>query len=303
MITESQMMTGNQVMAGNQMVTRNQMITGSQMMTGRQIINQKGERTMAQENIKGMVNQPFLLEGARNVRELGGSWNKLGQILAEKKLLRGDSLHLLSEQDREQLYGYGIRYIIDLRTEDEVGKDPGKMEDCGDVKVYHISMAGNVNPNRPSMGKLTNMAQMYIYFLEECKGQIRQVMEVIARAGKGGILFHCTAGKDRTGIIAMLLLLLCDVEDPIIVRDYSTSEKNLGDLFDGQRKTMELAGVEIPDFVYTSRPEDMEETIGYLRSRYRDALGYLSSIGMLPEDIERLRKRMLGGKEDERNQD
>jgi len=116
----------------------------------------------------------------------------------------------------------------------------------------------------------------------------------VAHAAPGGVLIHCLAGKDRTGIAVALLLGLVGVDDAQIAEDYALSEAGLADELDAS-----LAAA--PDDEerarlvrsYGARPETMLSTLAHLRARHGGAEAYLARAGLVSADIERIRERLL----------
>lgn len=115
-----------------------------------------------------------------------------------------------------------------------------------------------------------------------------KVMRQIASAPKG-VLFHCAAGKDRTGCTAALLLLLCCVPQADVVADYQVSETYLQEIIRRLRKERPNA----PAHLGRSRAEYMEETLALLTDKYGTAEDYLRAIGLTDEELNLLRGKLL----------
>ncbi len=124
--------------------------------------------------------------------------------------------------------------------------------------------------------------------LEQVREELKQVMDVIATASAGPLLFHCVAGKDRTGVIAALLLAVADVVPEAIAYDYAASTENLRDAYLKRYSDAEPAA--IIDAVQC--PEaGVHHMLAYLE-KFGGAQAYLEEIGMSPEHIARLRARL-----------
>ena len=109
------------------------------------------------------------------------------------------------------------------------------------------------------------------------------------------MLFNCTAGKDRTGVTAMLLLLLAGVPCEIVVADYSVSEANMRDIFKRQKAWLKKTfGIIPPDAVFSSAPEELETALAYLAEHYGTAESYLLQAGAAAQDIAVVRGMLLG---------
>lgn len=153
------------------------------------------------------------LQGATNARELGGIPCRSGQT-AWHRFLRSDELSGLSGQDVCFLLEYGVTTIIDLRSPAEIEKAPDH-PDLLKATAYHSIpfIQEDVSPEAQAdfMRNLSNLWELYKYLILQ-KSSVKQIFETIANAPDGAVLFHCTAGKDRTGITALLLLMLAGVD-------------------------------------------------------------------------------------------
>jgi len=216
------------------------------------------------------------VDGSFNVRDLGGYVSAGGKVVKYRRFIRSGSLFELTEQGKLDLLGWGVRCIIDIRSRREVEEKPSAvMGDPRFVRIHvpmldyiHSRMAEEMSGPFPA-----SLEEMYIGLLEQGKDGFRQLFELFASPDYESYLFHCTAGKDRTGVTAMLLLTLAGVDDQTIVQDYNHSEKLLRDLFVRQAPN-------IPQYLCFARPETMRIALHYLDSRYGGAQAYLSNIGI-----------------------
>jgi protein-tyrosine phosphatase len=121
----------------------------------------------------------------------------------------------------------------------------------------------------------------------------RTLFETIATSS-GGVLFHCAAGKDRTGIASALLLSLAGVPDDVIVQDYSLSEALLLPLLSDWLPRIKERGLTEQQArgMLASRPEAMETTLVHLHDRWGGTESYMRAIGMAPSLIGELRARI-----------
>ncbi|MGI5888459.1 MAG: tyrosine-protein phosphatase [Oscillospiraceae bacterium] len=235
------------------------------------------------------ANAPMNFRRAGNIRELGGYAGAGGRPLNTRRLLRGGDLSRLDQNELEALREYGIRTSIDLRAAEEKYKDD-PMSRSDSFFYYSVPIKGSLDHMVP--GRI--MYDLYIGILEEQKDCFSRTLRLIARE-PDGIIFHCTAGKDRTGLTAMLVLSLCGVSEEQIIADYCTSGDNNKDETAEQIAMLEKSGYKgIPHEVFESRPETMAGTIEYLREHYGDTEKYVLSTGLSKEDIGLIRKKMLG---------
>lgn len=166
------------------------------------------------------------LKGTVNTRELGGYPTIDGKVTKYHIFLRSDNLTNLTQEDNVFLKGYGITDIIDLRgataiqstfvSDDNIDKD---FFNFHYIPLSNKKMEEYVKENYSSDD--FNFGIGYTYLLEN-KEKIKEVFDVLANS-KGGVLFHCAAGKDRTGVIAALILGLCNVADQDIIANYEVT--------------------------------------------------------------------------------
>ena len=167
------------------------------------------------------------LRGANNIRDL----SVVSSLIRPGKLLRGDHLHALTERDVHLLTAsYNLTNIVDLRTTQERDEKPDV--DIPGVRSFHLpifdeSTAGITRESDSSAASLSDripdMTELYQTMVSpSCRKSLSAVLsKIISLAQKpGAVLYHCTAGKDRTGIVSFLLLSLMGVPEKIILDDY-----------------------------------------------------------------------------------
>ena len=144
------------------------------------------------------------LEQAINVRDLGGYPTPDG-CTPYGRFIRADNMVGLTEADLETLYQAGVRTVIDLRTPGERERQPGSFENWRDVRVVPCSLLGESLDS--FTGFMRSLGENYSEMIVRDRDHYRDLFEIILSENqRGGILFHCTAGKDRTGVTAALLL-------------------------------------------------------------------------------------------------
>ncbi len=170
------------------------------------------------------VSRPLPLKGSYNTRDLGGYPAKGGSTTAFHSYLRSDSPVRLTQGDWDTLREYGVRCIIDLRASREAEEGgylpPSGIEYCNFPLLDHIHsdlLAGTAFPS--------SMEQMYRDLLDGSGETFVQVFEKMGEYAGQCVLFHCTAGKDRTGLVSMLLLSLAGVGKELIVADYCATQE------------------------------------------------------------------------------
>lgn len=237
------------------------------------------------------VSKPLPLTGAHNVRDLGGYPARDGKTTKYKVFLRGDSLHGLTKEDKEYLDEYGVRLVIDVRGKQEAFMHPDRI-DKKRIEYLHVPLLDHIQ-SEAMRGKMPDdMGDMYIGLVEESKEGFYEIFTRLSKE-EGAALYHCTAGKDRTGVITMLLLRVAGVPDEVILADYAASEAYMKKAFDRQRKMVEKSGVKIPEYVFESRPEFLKKLMDHIDAAYGGAEGYLKDIGFVEEEIEKLKEKLV----------
>jgi protein-tyrosine phosphatase len=209
-------------------------------------------------------------DGCSNVRDLGGLRTEGGRETAWRAVVRSDSPDRLTAAGWEALAAYGIRTIVDLRNEDELGGEP-----VG-VDYVHLPLDGVEDAEfwaEWGSGPQFGTPLYYRPHLERFPKRNAAAVRAIARAQPGGVLFHCVGGRDRTGQVAMVLLALAGVAPEEIAADYRLSGNDEGDEF--------LAGRG------TSSTEVILETLDGL-----DVETYLRASGVNDADLAAIRRRL-----------
>ena len=165
------------------------------------------------------------LAGAYNVRDLGGYAAQGNKVTRWHVFLRADALSSLTENDVSFLLSYGVTDVIDLRSSGEAGARPDAISGHPSISYHHVPFRSRTVVTDISSGTSLDMGNGYVALLKE-RETVCTLFSSLASA-PGCALFHCTAGKDRTGILAMLLLGLAGVARQDIIANYiSTSVYN-----------------------------------------------------------------------------
>lgn len=228
------------------------------------------------------------LEGVENCRELGGYGTGNGRQVNWRRFLRSSDLHELTVNDTLFLEEYGLKTVIDLRGADEVALRPNPLAETSFCDYYNIPFSGQPVLEL-SMAEDAFMGDFYVTLLEESNA-VKQMFDTISLAKEGAILFHCAAGKDRTGILTMLLLGLVGVEKKDIVSNYEVTYTNLESL---QGKiNSEIITKKIPSsFLYSSR-EYISYAYDHIIDKYESFDNYLQMKNIEQEVIERVKERL-----------
>lgn len=234
----------------------------------------------------------ILLEGANNARDLGGYPTLDGYRTRKGVFLRADSLHRLSDADIGQLLDMGLRLVIDLRSGQELERKPSRLCSLENVRYEHIAMFDGVQSAMFEGQLPRSMGDMYCHLLDRSFDNYRTIFRLFGET-KGLSLFNCAAGKDRTGVLAMLLLKLAGVADDDVIEDYAISERNIYEASKRQIEQLRKQGIDAPEYLFQSHKEDMLMTLIHLRERYGGAFYYLRRCGLSDQEIRTVRKKFL----------
>lgn len=233
-------------------------------------------------------------EGCSNARDLGGYPTADGGRTAWGAVVRADNLAPLTEAGRRALAEYGVRSIVDLRRPEEVEQHPNPfaIPDTHGIAYTNISL---VDPAAAPSPEFTTLANDYKGLLDRFQAEVAAVMTAIAEAPEGGVLVHCMAGKDRTGIISALLLDVAGVPRRIIGEDYALTAECLRE---HDREWLESgpgerAWREQEQARFSPLPEVMMEVLDHLDERYGGVEAYLLAAGVTPENLARLCRRLV----------
>jgi protein-tyrosine phosphatase len=234
-------------------------------------------------------------EGCLNVRDLGGYPAANGRETRWGAVVRSDNLSPLTEAGRNALRDYGIGTIIDLRLPDELEQLPNPFAGSEDPGIAYTNVSF-IDPSLPPPDEFTTLANGYAGMLDRFQPAVCDVMRTIAGAPEGGVLVHCHAGKDRTGLISALLLELAGVDRETVGADYALSEECLRPRVEEWLEKSppdERAEREKELSKYSPRSEVMVEVLDRLDQRYGGVESYLLQAGVAPQEIARLREKLL----------
>jgi protein-tyrosine phosphatase len=240
------------------------------------------------------------LEGCHNFRDLGGYPTADGRRVRWRRLFRADGLQDLTPADVKQLTGeIGLSDVVDLRSTAELELDGrGRLQHESRVRFHHLPLFdAKRNPTAaarevagiPASRKDWTLAQMYLGILENARAPIARVIAALAEAN-GAAVFHCAAGKDRTGVISALLLALLDVPEEIIVADYAATRETLDLIVARLNRSRGYDRVweALPPDTLHAEPKTMRDFLAGLRTRYGGARGYARAIGLSDALLARL---------------
>lgn len=245
------------------------------------------------------ANRRLLWDACYNAREVGGYPTQQGGQIAWRVLVRTDNLSRLTASGRAALIDYGVRTIIDLRDPSELAMEPHFFITATDpikAPVYYnlplIHLADEAWQQKVAHDPAT--PDFYCLTLDHFKPQVASILRTFLAADEGGVLVHCHAGKDRTGLIVALLLAVAGVPDDVIAADYALSNQYLQPwyqkLFAEQAHDPAKQQQLTADFATFS--EYMLTVLAYLRQQYGGVHAYLQTTGLTAQEIAKIRQRL-----------
>jgi protein-tyrosine phosphatase len=250
------------------------------------------------------------LEGAVNVRDVGGLPTEDGGETVYGRVLRSENLQELSPADVRKLVDeIGVTTVVDLRTTGEVELEgPGPLDAVPSVRhAYH--------PVLPELGSRTDavaealllkkreldlsrfpddiMCGHYLGYLEERPEEVTGALRAIATS-EGAAIVHCAAGKDRTGVIIALALLAAGVEPEAIVADYMATADRMDAIIERLSRSQTYASdvTSRPVRAHLPREETMKAFLEQLHVRYGGLPAWLAGNGFTSDELSLLRAKL-----------
>ena len=233
------------------------------------------------------------IEGCVNFRDLGGYRNSQGQNVRWRKLFRSDALQDMTPSDAiyatEEL---GIRLVVDLRNPDEAERDGrGPLPGLGVGYTHHPLLLERGFPPFTGGDVVERLSSTYQWLIHNSGPRVADAVNAIGGAGGNAVVFHCSAGKDRTGLLAALILEVLGVDGETIIADYLLTNQAVEGIL-RRIRTMQ------PDASPTTQslaaqPLAFQGFQDTLHGEYGGAETYLRRHGVSEETIERLRRNLL----------
>jgi len=223
-------------------------------------------------------------DGCPGVRDLGGLPRVSGGVTAYGAVVRGPRRELLTDVGLQQLWQHGVRTVVDLRNPSELGRREGDPVVTIEppLEVVHAPTEDEHDAEFVRVcGPFLDQPAYWAHNFRLLPGLVAGALRAIARAKPGGVLVHCSAGRDRTGMICALLLGLADVEPAAVVDDYELSVGSAG----------ELSGMP------AGRRSDPHAWLGSARRTVlalaqSDVAGLVRRLGLADDDVDLLRTRL-----------
>lgn len=266
---------------------------GTEIIFNNDVILSQQAKTDILESEKARL---LKLDNVFNARDLGGIKISDKSFTRYKVCIRSDSTDELSDSDIIYLKNYGLKTVIDLRSKSEVENFPDKLANVTGVSWYNIDIKSNYLEHNNEHNVL--IGDDYVKFIKYTgDGNFqKQVLDLIANSQDGTILFHCTGGKDRTGIIAMFLLELAGVNDEDVINNYVVSFDLIKEKPSFRKiikNSIEKHGKEIVAKIHYSSREKIESSIKFIRENYGSFEKYFLKCGVNEETINKIKNKLV----------
>jgi protein-tyrosine phosphatase len=228
------------------------------------------------------------LAGLLNFRDVGGYPVTGGGSVRWRTLFRSDALHGLDSAGVAAVTGLGLRTVVDLRTQLEAEHAPSPVG--GRVTHIPVLTGGDFE------GVPLELGGLYRYFVDECGGQIAAAVAELCDDDALPALVHCSAGKDRTGVVIALILAVLGVPDELIAADYALSGLYLDPDRTpaiGQLSASTGLDEELTRALLSSPPELILEVLDRVRAVTGSVDGYLFAHGLTSSGLARLRAALI----------
>ena len=240
------------------------------------------------------------IDGAYNVRDIGGYETADGRTTRWRTFLRADNVSTLPQYSQDTLTSsIGVRTVIDLRRQVEIDGQPDNVLGRSPHAIYHnVDIVGDMVFDRIESPKPRDVIHgSYRNMLDRRGQKFGEALRVLARPGALPAMYHCMGGQDRTGLISALLLGLVGVPNETIAADYTlTAEYRI---FAYLGPNPEIPNADPSDYTpeaYRARncpPEVMLDTLEYLEDRHGGIEAYVRSCGVTDDDIAALRAALV----------
>ena len=200
-------------------------------------------------------------------------------------VVRSDSLASLTPAGRQAMADYGVTTVIDLRADSETLRDPKH----DGAMVRRIPVVDD--DLFPELQERPDMGDRYVLILDRGQPAFGAVFNAIADA-EGGVLVHCFAGKDRTGLVAAMMLTLAGVNPEAIGADYAETDVQLATKYEEWLASAAPERLESMRDELRCPPHWMLQALGHLESRWGGVAGYLEAAGVSSAALARLESRL-----------
>ena len=244
------------------------------------------------------------LQGANNARDLGGLPLRTGGATLPGRLLRSDTLQELTDDDVAHLQGYPLGTVVDLRTPLEAHREGRGRLAAEPIDYVNLPFVPDsvIVPDDPrhevvvADRRRLDRVEHYLDYLRLAGRRVLAALEVLADPAPTAVLFHCAAGKDRTGVLAALTLEVAGVEREAVLQDYVLTNERLH-LVGARLARLPTYGAYVSRLRVQDMAADRSTMEGFLQrldDEWGGAAGWIIEAGGSTELLNRLRHRLTG---------
>jgi protein-tyrosine phosphatase len=242
---------------------------------------------------------PF--ENIFNFRDLGGYKARGGSTIVWRRVFRSGEMYSMTPADFKKLKEkLRIKTIIDLRSDFEIAKDGLGLISGSGIKHFQIPLikdGGDKEGNIRRYSGHTNMGQFYVCLSgqKDYVTGIINALEIIAVKENHPLVFHCSAGRDRTGFLASILLSVLGVSGGRIEKDYCLSEPCIRNIVNQRKANPEIDDVNtgLPKYFWETVPASIALLLSTIKKEHGSVEKYLVNQGAEHSLVRRLEQAFL----------
>jgi protein-tyrosine phosphatase len=238
------------------------------------------------------------LEGGFNLRDLGDIPTTDGKTTKRGVFVRSGNLDKISVEGQQKLIDYGVKTVIDLRSEWECRNYPNVFSSSSLVQYKNLPvLSDELSENsqfKAKTGRAANLAGIYRVYFDNCQQAIGTIISTVAESPSTTV-FHCYAGKDRTGIVAALLLSIASVDDATIAADYAETTNHIQHLLLEWRENAIKNNRDLTkhDREVGAAAETILDSLSYIRKQYGSIEDYLQICGVTAQQILQIKNNLV----------
>ena len=234
--------------------------------------------------------------GTCNARDLGGLPLVRGGTTRGGRYFRADAPLRLGDGDAEALLALGVTTVLDLREPGEVGREPSALADHPGLTIEYVDIWSGLRAAHAAHGRPKDpwdLATLYVTALDHAGPEFARALDHLARA-EGAALFHCTVGKDRTGLLAALLLESVGVARETILEDYALTHDRIDAVRSRLLAQSAERGIQPEDYarLLGATPDVLARALSHLDREYGGARTYLLRAGAEAGSLARIEERL-----------
>jgi protein-tyrosine phosphatase len=251
--------------------------------------------------MKQKYDRQIAFDNVLNFRDLGGLRARDGRAVARRRVYRSAEFAGMTRSDLDRLTGeIGLATIIDLRSTKERENQGIGLLSGANVRIHNISLltrGDDVNTDEKHYSEFPDMGEFYVYLTgsQQFSRRLIEALEIIAAEDNHPLVFHCAVGKDRTGLLAAVLLSALGVRDEDVIEDYAMSAPHMVTIIERMNSKPETAErvKRIPAMFWGALPESMARLLAEIRKAHGSTAEYLKENGADASLVARLEKALL----------